>query len=73
VVYILLHVHRKKKLTIAKLMSPCLSYNVVVSLPFESLLEYPDMKLICQILGVIFFELIGIYQKGIIVKTVIVD
>jgi hypothetical protein len=42
--------HRKRKLTIAKLKSSRLSYNVVVSLPLESIsrVKYPDFKQICQ-------------------------
>jgi hypothetical protein len=35
----LLHVHRKGKLTIAKSKSSCLSYSEVVSLPLESILS----------------------------------
>jgi GTP-sensing pleiotropic transcriptional regulator CodY len=35
----LLHVHRKEKLTIAKSISSRLSYSEVVSLPLESILS----------------------------------
>jgi hypothetical protein len=58
------------------LKSSRLSYNVVVSLPFESIsskiLRY---EVDVRFYGVLYFEFIGIYiyQVGIIMKIMIVD
>jgi hypothetical protein len=74
VVYIL---HRKGKLTIAKSKSLHLPFtcNVVVSLPLESILSKlsryeADSVRFC---GALYFEFIGIYPVGIIMKIMIVN
>jgi hypothetical protein len=62
--------HRKGKLTIAKLKSSRLSYNVVVRLLFELILSKIS-RYEANMSG--YFEFIGIYQTDIIMKIIIVD